>query len=94
MARNFVNSVFIVVCLCLMIVFLVGCNNCQQVKLEQKPEADNQVIFECEKLEQEQIANTFFETYPENWEHYSYQQNRLAQYTKNSTPSMFRSVLP
>ncbi len=94
MARNVAKSGLFVICLCMMVVFLIGCTNGQQVKLEQKPETNDQVMLDRENFEQEQVADTFFEVYPENWEHYYYQQNWLAQYTKNSTPSVFYSLHP
>lgn len=69
MRRNITNSGLSVVCLCVIFLFIFGCNNNQQISLKQKPEANRQVVLSCRSIEHEQVAGAFFEAYPENWEY-------------------------
>lgn len=59
-----------IVCLCVMLLFfVVGCNSSQQAK---KLDANHQAMAKSECVKQGEIVDTFFEAYPENWEHTQY----------------------
>lgn len=72
------------VCLVAGLLFCVGCDSSYQANLEKRPDTSAQETLESQQTKCGKVAESFFEAYPENWEHSYRGQDVLAKSSKHS----------